>query len=400
MATAFFQSLIFIAFALLGSVVGNRIAIKFKQPRVLGMLLAGIVIGILFNWTQWLQAVRHDEHGFIPQLAEFAAMVLLFRAGLEGNVKSMLRDAKTSIWVALIGVIMPLVGAYLLMQLLGYDFATAFFTGGILVATSVGVTTAVLSEFKLLQATYAKIIISAAVLDDVLGLIVLMVAQSFAGDIKLDIFTIIAQIGTALAFIVLLPLLGYFFVAPLMKQLRALDPQANSKIIFGFMAAYGAGAAFAGLAPIVGAYFAGVALEEAFFRSGKDDHEKPVEQRVLILEGTLAPIFFVYATSIVNPVIFLNFKVIALGLSLTVIAVLGKIVAGAVVKSWIVGVGMIPRGEVGIIFATLGFQLKIITQNIFSAAMLMVILTTLITPPLLKYCINCHNRNRNQAEII
>jgi Kef-type K+ transport system membrane component KefB len=154
--------------------------------------------------------------------------------------------------------------------------------------------------------------------------------------------------------------------------------------VLSFLLFYGAGAMFFGLAAIVGAYFAGVALDEVFFENPdhEDRHDKPVEHFVDGLITGFGPIFFVYAGCIVDPSVFLDLTVLAYGLAFTLIAALGKLACGLVVSEnrFIVGVGMIPRGEVGIVFATIGLQTGVLTQELFGASMIMVLLTTVVTP--------------------
>ncbi|MBP9719512.1 MAG: cation:proton antiporter [Candidatus Levybacteria bacterium] len=388
----FHIQLFWIAAACILAAITGSIAKRFGQPKVLGSLLAGIVFSIAFGWTEFFHQLRSGHIEFIKYLAEFAAMALLFRAGLEGNLKSIVDDAKSGWKVASIGVIMPMLGGFLYtLYAIDTPWPVALFQGGVFAATSVGITVAVLSELGVLSRPFAKTIISAAVIDDVLGLVVLSVCQALNTGDSFDGIEIAKQIGIAALFVFVIPLLGHFCAKPILKNLNKLDPTTREGIVLGWMCLYGALAMIAGLAGIVGAYFAGVALDEAFFKDtpGTEEdtasHDKPVEHFFNSLIEAIGPVFFVYAACSVDPKVFLDPTVLVHGLAFTAIAILGKLIAGLPVKDnkLAIGIGMIPRGEVGIIFAGLGLAHTILSPELYGASMIMVLLTTLVTPPLL-----------------
>ncbi len=388
----FAYHLLWIGGAILLSVIMGALARQMKQPRVLGALLGGLLIGILFTGTQTITDLRSEDGiAFIRGLAELAAMLLLFKAGLEGNLHSILDDARFGWKVAVIGVLLPMgLGAAYLLTTSDFDLHVALFQGGVFAATSVGITAAVLGEIGVLKESYARTIISAAVIDDVLGLCVLSICITLNQPDSVDIGTTILQLSGAGLFIVIVPIVGHRLAPRLISKLATLDAQAREAIVISFMILYGAAALAIGLAAIIGAYFAGVALEEVYFQRKEHDAQvKPVEEFIDNLITAFGPIFFVYAGCIINPTVFLNASVLVHGIAFTLIAVLGKLACGCVLTSdrLIVGVGMVPRGEVGIIFATIGLQQHILTQELFGASMIMVLMTTIMTPPLLSLLI-------------
>lgn len=381
--------LLWIGGAMMAAAIFGAFARRLGQPKVLGALLGGLAIGAVFTKTEILHAVR-EGHGaeLIVGLAEIGAMLLLFRAGLEGNLNSILKDAKFGWKVAVIGVVMPMAGGFTYtFWAIGTSWPIALFQGGVFAATSVGITAAVLTELGVLKKEFSRIIISAAVIDDVLGLIVLTLCQAMAGGAETSTTHIAMEISGAMLFVVIIPVVGHFGGGWALRRLNRIDPEAREAVVLGWMFIYGAGALYAGLAAIVGAYFAGVALEEVYFTNNEATNKShEVEHFIDRLITGFGPVFFVYAGCVVNPAVFLNPTVLWHGLAFTVIAVVGKMVTGFFVphgQRMIVGVGMSPRGEVGIIFATIGLSASILSQELFGASMIMVLLTTLITPPAL-----------------
>lgn len=378
--------LLWLAAAIILSTIMGALAKRFRQPKVLGGLVAGILLGTALTGTAIMQSVRsHDAHLVI--LVDIAAALLLFRAGLEGNLLSIVKDAKTGWKVAVVGVIVPMVGGVIATRLMDdTSWSVAFFQGGVFAATSVGITVAVFKDLGIMNETWTKIVTSAAVIDDVLGLIVLTVCKAVAQGTA-DMSTLGYEIMLALAFVVVIPVVGHYLAPRLIGLMARLDIESREAVVIGWMLLYGGAAMAAGLAPIVGAYFAGVAIEELYFRgpNGHGHSDKPVEHFIDGLITALGPIFFVYAGASVDVRVFLDPHVLLHGLLFTAIAAGGKIVAGLVVREnrLKIGVAMIPRGEVGIIFASIGLQAGILTNELYGASMIMVLLTTMMTPPLL-----------------
>lgn len=391
MHETFEASLFWLAVALTLYSVFSAIAAKLKQPKVLGGLVAGFLLAVV---TTAIPGLKPDQHGFISRLTELGAMLLLFFAGLEANLHSVLRDAKIGWKVATVGVLVPMFGAFAyLMAAKDVAWPVALFQGGVFAATSVGITAAVLTELGVMNREYSRIIISAAVIDDIMGLVVLAICQACNAPGPVSVSSIAWQVSVALVFVVAVPVAGHLSARRIINGLYRLSPESQEAIILAWLVLYGAAAIKFGLAPIVGAYFAGVAIEEAYFNENPGEpnpHHKPVEHYIKGLVGGFGPVFFVYAGSVVDPRVFLNPGVLFTGLVFTAIAVAGKLASGLVAtpgNKLIVGVGMAPRGEVGIIFAAMGLQSGILNQELFGASMIMVMFTTLVTPPLLGRCI-------------
>lgn len=384
---SFAEELCFAGSALILSVVCGAIARYARQPMVLGAMMGGLLMSISFGWTNIMHEI-HAGHSpkWLSSTAEFAAMLLLFDAGLESNLDTIKADAKTGLKVAMAGVVCPLLGGLLYTRLwIDAPWPVALFQGGVFAATSVGITAAVLAELGVLRTAYARIIISAAVIDDVLGLVVLAICQAINTPEGADLVLISRKIVVAAIFVFAVPVVSHHFAGRIITKLHSLNPQAQGAIILGWMMLYGSAASYAGLAPIVGAYFAGVALDEAYFTNG-GEKQHTVEHFIKSLVLALSPIFFIYAMCVVDPRIFLSVDVLANGLVFTGIAMVGKLACGLFAKPGerlLVGIGMSPRGEVGIIFTTIGLSQKILTPELFGASMIMVILTTVLTPPLL-----------------
>ena len=395
-----FPELCWIGGALIVSALSGAFAKRVGQPKVLGAMVGGLVISMCFGLTHILEEIRAGNAHGIRSLAEIAAMLLLFSAGMESDFHSMRNDAKTGWKVAVIGVLFPIFGGFVYsLMFIHVSWPVALFQGGVFAATSVGITAAVLGELGVIKETYARIIISAAVIDDVLGLLVLALCQAIASSGEVGAGIIVEKIAMAGLFVVVLPIAGHFLARKVLSFLNAFDPDAREAIVLGWMFLYGAGAVYAGLAAIVGAYFAGVALEEEYFNAGEEHSlkEKPIERFISGIIRGLAPIFFVYAVCMVDPMIFLNVTVLAHGFMFTVIAMAGKLMCGLFApkgEGWLVGCGMSPRGEVGIIFATIGLTSGILTQDLFGASMIMVLLSTVCTPPLLSSLIKSHGKQK------
>lgn len=372
---------------LLATLLGS-LAKFLKQPRVLGGLIAGLLIGIVFTQTHLMHELR-SEHGIplITGLAEIAAMLLLFKVGLEANLHSLLEDAKTGWKVAVVGVVVPIIGGFVFAYFAkGLSWPVAVFLGGVLSATSVGITAAVLGELGVIDEEFSRIIINAAVIDDVLALFALTLCTNLNATEAIPMSQLALKLGGSVLFVIVVPLLGHRYAGKIVGLLSKMDEKAREAIVLSAMILYGAAALKVGLAGIVGAYFAGVALEEIYFKPKRENESShPVEHFVDDLITGFGPVFFVYAGAIVNPAVFLNTEVFIDGMILTAIAMAGKLACGLMVKKdrLLVGVGMSPRGEVGIIFATIGLTSGILSQEMFGACMIMVLITTMATPPLL-----------------
>jgi len=433
-------ALILIALMLIGlsAAVGGWLVQKFGQPAVLGELLVGIVIGNLAYWLHepiitviregdivrqiTLYALSHgvglvgaaktmlpsgpetarvlaalgSEVGpravgvflFIDELSRLAVIFLLFLVGLETSVSEMRRVGHRAFSVAVVGVVCPMflgLGT-LAIVMPGMSLAHDLFIGGILTATSVGITARVFHDLGRTQSTEARIILGAAVVDDILGLLVLAVVTglvvhgtvSFWGISEITLKAIVFLVGSIGA--------GLWLTPRLVPRIRRMGFR-NVRLIFGLGLAFVLSwlANRIGLATIVGAFAAGLILERFFTQELEDEHS--LREVLSPLESLVVPVFFVLMGLQVKLETFLNWHAIELAAILTVVAIIGKLVAGPAAGrgvSWLsVGIGMLPRGEVGLIFASIGKALGVVDDTVFSAIILMVVVTTLLTPPLL-----------------
>ncbi len=411
---------LFMALILLAAKASSLIE-RFGQPSVLGELLVGVVLGnlALFGIT-FFEPIKTDE--IIGFLAELGVVILLFQIGLESNIKEMSKVGLPAIMVAIAGVVVPFgLGVYVAGPLLmpEADMNTLLFIGAALTATSVGITARVFKDLGKLQTRESQIVLGAAVIDDVMGLIILAVVSA--------IVTVGSITGSAVAFIIFKAIL-FLGSAILIGQILAPTISLYfSKIHTGigmkFTLAFAVGLLFAyaaaeiGLAPIIGAFAGGLILDAVVFRRFKRPdyveelaemeadapapikgkladivhryEHRHVEDLIEPVAQVFVPIFFVVTGMAVDLTTFADTTILATALGITAVAFFGKIVAGLFagkgVNKWIVGFGMVPRGEVGLIFATIGAGLGVITGGVFSVIIIMVILTTLLTPPILTH---------------
>ncbi len=393
---------LYLAIILVAAKLGGDLAVRLGQPAVLGELVIGVVLGNLaLLGVRGLEAVTTDV--MIDRLAGLGVLILLFEVGLESTVRQMLAVGWTSLLVAVLGVVAPFalgwgVGIWLLPEHSVYVHA---FLGATLCATSVGITARVLQDLGSAQSPEARIILGAAVIDDVLGLVVLAVvtgAIAVAGSgTPMGYGAILWIVAKATAFLVGGIALGVMLaprVLRLAARLRARGALLATGLAICFLLSWLAGAI--GLAPIVGAFAAGLILEDVHYEPFVGRGERGLEELVHPIAGFLVPIFFVRMGMLTDLRSFARPGVLGLALALTVAAVVGKQVCalgvGRGINRLAVGIGMIPRGEVGLIFANVGLALmvgaeRIVDPAIYSAVVVMVIVTTLMTPPALGWAL-------------
>lgn len=359
---------------------------RFGQPSVLGELLAGVVIGNLgLAGLHIFEAIGHDP--IIIFLAELGIVILLFQIGLESNIKKLGAVGLRAFLVACVGVIAPFIlGTYLVGPWLlpGLSPNTYLFLGAALTATSVGITARVFRDLKKMEMPEAQIVLGAAVIDDVLGLIILAVVSAIVTVGAISFGTISLIVGKAILFLVGSIVIGQL-LAPRLGQLFSrihggVGMKLTLALSFCLIFAWLAG--FIGLAPIIGAFAAGLVLDPIHFRFFKP--ERHVEDLIEPLGHFLIPIFFVVTGLGVKLEMLFNLPILMVALGITAVAFVGKIVSGLAagrVRKSIVGWGMVPRGEVGLIFAAIGRSLGVISDDIFSVIVIMVILTT-VAPPI------------------
>jgi len=378
--------------------LAGELFLRLRQPAVIGEILAGILVGpfalglIGLPGKELLQLFHEDQAAareavtlVLETVAEIGVVVLLFFVGLETRLSDLLRVGVRSLAVAVLGVLAPFLGGTLLMFLLGYPSMEAIFIGTVLVATSVGITARVLRDVGALDSREARIILGAAVFDDILGLLMLTIVSGIAVSGELEVGRILRISVLALAFTALVGGLGALAVRryfpPLVERLRI--EHAPLVVALALMLATASLAAAIGLAPIVGAFLAGMALAEVAERYH-------LHEQALPIYTFLVPFFFVVTGARVDPRLFLQTETLWLALAVTGVAVVTKALgaalgtAGYPLRSMaVVGFGMVPRGEVGLIIASIGLSLGVVERPLFSVAVVMSMLTTLLTPPLL-----------------
>jgi Kef-type K+ transport system membrane component KefB len=398
---AFQHTLLALVVILTGSKLGGDLAMRLRQPAVLGELLAGVLLGNLtLVGVDALSFVAHDP--MVDLLAQIGVIVLLFEVGLESTVAQMAKVGGTALRVAVLGVVAPMLLGWAVGAALLPDHSTYvhLFLGATLCATSVGITARVLQDLGESKSREAQVILGAAVIDDVLGLVVLaavsgVIAAADAGASP-EIGPIVWIVAKAAVFLFGAVGLGVWLTPWLYRQaarLRGSGVLLGISLAFCFALSWAAGAV--GLAPIVGAFAAGLVLEGAVYRPFVDRGEHELEHLIHPVSQFLAPVFFVLMGFRVDLSTFADPSVLGLAAALCVAAVIGKqaCVLGVfdrTLRRLPVGVGMVPRGEVGLIFANIGLTLKIggervIDGSTFAAVVIMVIVTTLVTPPALAW---------------
>jgi Kef-type K+ transport system membrane component KefB len=386
---------------LLAAKLGGDIFERFKAPAVLGELVLGIVIGNLhLAGFDGFEPFKHNLT--LEILAEIGVIILLFQVGLESTVKEMMRVGVTSFMVALFGVVAPFflgwgVGIWFLPEASTYVHV---FIGATLTATSVGITARVLKDIGKIKSREAKIILGAAVIDDIMGLVILAVVTGIItalasgateGVSSGQVLWIIAK---AILFIVGAIVIGAKVLPHYFKfgfRLKGSGVMLSFSLLICFLMSYLAGEI--GLAPIVGAFAAGLILEEVHFVGFRDRGEHRLEELVEPIATFLVPIFFVRMGMMVELQTFSEISILGFAAVLTVAAIIGKQVCSLAIfdkttNRIAIGLGMIPRGEVGLIFAGIGAKLMldgspVIDTGTYSAVVIMVIVTTLVTPPAL-----------------
>jgi Kef-type K+ transport system membrane component KefB len=371
----------------------GELAERVGQPAVLGELLAGVLLGgSVLGIVPTAGAMGEVVH----VLAELGVVLLLFEIGLETDLREMFRAGPASLAVATVGVVLPFFFGFLYWAYVPHaasggstDLTTAaIFVGATLTATSVGITARVLSDLRRMNTLEARIIIGAAVIDDVLGLVILSVVSGLAAGASIGALSILRIFAVAVGFLVVAVLVGRF-VAPhlfdLVVRMRVRYVLLVAAI--AFVLGLSAVAAVAGSALIIGAFAAGLIL------SGTNQFDT-IEREVRPVGSIFTPIFFVSVGASVNVRLLDPTREGASGLLgvaavLTLLAIIGKVAAGwaapwAQFRRIVVGVGMIPRGEVGLIFADIGRRAGILNEGVFGAILLMVMATTFVAPPGLK----------------
>ena len=407
-------SLVIIYFA---SQLGGELCSRINLPPVLGQLVGGVLIGIsafrllvfpeggslaedsltisFLQSTAGLSAesapsVYAAQSEVITLLSELGVIILLFEIGLESDLKELIRVGPIAAVVAVVGVVAPFVaGTVGLIYIFGTPVIPAVFAGAALTATSIGITAKVLAELGQLSSEEGQIIIGAAVLDDILGIVVLAVVASLVKTGEIQVSNIIYLVVSAAVFLIGSILLGRLvspLIVGLVNQMKTRGEVLLTGLVFAFILSYIA--TVINLEGILGAFAAGLILAET-------DKRKDLEEQIIPVADFFVPIFFVCVgaktdLSVLNPTVPSNREGLIIATFLILVAILGKVITGFTVlgnpnlNKLAIGVGMIPRGEVGLVFAGVGSASGALSEATEAAIIVMVIATTFIAPPLLR----------------
>ena len=410
--------LLSLVFVYLASKLGGELSKLVDLPPVLGELVAGVVVGVsalhllvfpetgavasdsvVITILQKVAGLSPENIGevfttsseVISVLAELGVIILLFEIGLESDLRELQKVGSRAAIVAVVGVVAPFIaGTVGLILIFGMPTIPAVFAGAALTATSIGITSKVLSELGQLKSTEGQIIVGAAVIDDVLGIIVLAVVASLAKTGDVDIANLVYLIISATAFLFGSIFLGKFFnksFVAIAEKLQTRGKLVIPALIFAFSMAFLANAIH--LEAILGAFAAGLVLDET-------DKRKELDQQVIPIADILVPIFFVSVgarvdLSVLNPTSADNRQGLIIAAFLIVVAIIGKVITGWAIfgqekiNRLAIGIGMIPRGEVGLVFAGIGAASGVLDKPLQAAIIIMVILTTFVAPPLLRF---------------
>lgn len=351
---------------------------RLRQPAIVGEILAGVLIGpSLLGWVAPSEITN--------TLAEIGVIFLLFTVGLETKPATIFRVGKTALLVAVLGVVAPFAAGYMLLQFWGGTVVQSLFLGTAMVATSVGITARVLNAMGLLDAPASRVILGAAVIDDILGLLLLALVMSAAAG-QINYLEIGLTALLAIGFTLLVALIGPRAINRLAPRIESLRI-SQSLFVFGLLLCLGlsVAASYIGVAAIIGAFLAGMALAEA------TEGNETLHKQMNGVTEFLVPFFLVNIGMQLRLDVFRDSSVVGLVLLVTLVAALTKLIGcgiGAMSLGWRraaqVGTGMIPRGEVGIVVAQIGLGLTVITDALFGVVLFMSVATTLMAPPFLK----------------
>jgi Kef-type K+ transport system membrane component KefB len=365
----------------IGARIFGELANRLGQSAVLGELLAGVLLGgSMLGWV--------EETETLKLLGEVGVMLLLFEVGLESDLQAFLRVGRAAVFVAVIGVTLPFALGFGLAVALNLTGVQAIFIGATLTATSVAISARVLFDLGKLKTREGNIILGAAVLDDILGLVMLSVIVGLAESGTVSWAEVARIAGLALLFLGVAIVVGIRYAhwfSQLVNRMQTRGRLIIAAVTFALLLGYAA--ELTGIAPLVGAFAAGLVL-------ARTEHQAHIEERIKPVADVFVPIFFVLVGTALdlgyfNPFNQGNWPVLHLAGGLLVAGIAGKLAAGVGVlgqgvNPWVVGVGMLPRGEVGLIFAGVGLSSGVIAEGEYGAILVVVVLTTLLSPILLK----------------
>jgi Kef-type K+ transport system membrane component KefB len=371
------ELLLAVSLILLFAKVGAELAERVKVPAVIGEILAGLLLGpSLLDWVHVDDTIRF--------LAEFGVILLMVQVGMEMDLAEMRKVGGSAIAVAIAGVAFPMALGYGTAAAFGESANPALFLGAALAATSVGITARTLGDLRMLSGVEARIILGAAVVDDILGLVILTVVVRMVEEGSIDVPGALSLLGIAVVFLVVLTAAGIRLAPPVFRWLHR-NTRSSGALQVGALVLTLAFALLAHeveLAVIIGAFVAGLAL-------GRTRQSERIERDLSPLAAFFVPIFFVSVGLEVDLASMADAEVLALAAALLVAAVVGKAAAGLMVRTkgvdrLLVGIGMVPRGEVGLVFATIGLSAGVLDERLFATLLVVVLITTLLTPPAIR----------------
>jgi Kef-type K+ transport system membrane component KefB len=384
----FYFFIIFASAKILG-----ELFIRLRMPAIIGELMAGVLLG------NYVLGIISTENHVLMSFAEIGVIFLLFHVGLEIRVKDLFAVGRTAVFVGLLGALFPLVMGFLIVFWLGFPFVESLFIATAILATSVGISVKVLQDMGLIKHKVAYIVLGAAVLDDILALIVLAVVKGLAAK-EFHVVEISLLVLESIAFVGFLTWWGPRVAKRTRKWVEKLNiPEGPFVISVILCLGLAELADVIGLAAIIGAFMAGIVIDEM---AGVYD----LENKVKYVNEFFLPFFFVMMGAHLDPRTFLDPRLVMLVLVISAVAVVSKMV-GAGLASWKedwrtriqIGVCMIPRGEVGIIVALIGLSLHSITQDVYTVVLGMSLLTTIVTPPLIVVAFRKGRRRRRKQKV-
>lgn len=379
-----------LAIILLAAKVGAEVFNRIKQSPMLGEILAGLVLG------PSIFGLLHESH-ILEIFAEMGIIFMIFMLGLETKVSHLRAVGARALGIAVMGIAVPFAAGWGLGMLIGAPWREALFYGALLTATSVAITARTLMDMDLTRSKLSQTVLAAAVIDDVAGLMILAVVLTLSGaGGEGGIALTLAREGIYLLIVV--PIF-WFLIPPVTNWLKHLEGEGSLFVmVLGLTFLFSYLAKSAGLASMVGAFLIGVIF-------GRTSESSSIQAQVEPIYHFMAPVFFVSIGVAVQ--LDQLWGVMVFAVALTVVAVITKIVGGALggmltrmplSTGAVVGVGMVPRGEVGLIVAGLGRQSGIISEGTFSAAAFMCVVTVIVTPFILKWAVGKYYREEEADE--
>ncbi len=354
----------------------GELAQRIGQPAVLGELIAGVLLG------GSVLGIFNPDDAVLHALSELGVLILLFQIGLHTDLRALAKVGSTALVAGLVGVVLPFAGGIVVSRWMGIEMLPAIVIGAALTATSIGISARVLSDLGQLKTSEGQVVIGAAVFDDVVGLIILSIVASMVAGADVTIGSITSISAVAIGFVVIAIALGSVTIPPLFRLVENVKVTgALGTIALGFALLLAWLATQAGSAMIIGAFAAGLILHPT-------PQRKEIEHSATQLGYFFVPMFFASVGASVDLAALVTRDALIVGSLLIVVGVIGKVLAGF--APWwfkgnklLIGVALVPRGEVGLIFAKLGLAAGVLTAERFGALMLMVVVTTFMTPPLL-----------------